>query len=80
MIYSFLTYLFVDFIFAAFFQAFSPIEMPILSYLNLRGNPLNENSVDELLKHLRGFTNLTALEVTLLNEKNLSFSVKLQLC
>ncbi|KAL8464103.1 hypothetical protein ACS0TY_033865 [Phlomoides rotata] len=44
-------------------KAFSPVEMLMLSYLNLRGNPLNENSVDELLKHLRGFINLTALEV-----------------
>ncbi|KAL6507667.1 hypothetical protein OROGR_023862 [Orobanche gracilis] len=44
-------------------KAFSPFEMPVLSYLNLRGNPLNENSVDELLMHLRGFINLTALEV-----------------
>ncbi|KAL6575373.1 hypothetical protein OROMI_012658 [Orobanche minor] len=44
-------------------KAFSPFEMPVLSYLNLRGNPLNENSVDELLKYLRGFINLTALEV-----------------
>ncbi|KAI3443556.1 hypothetical protein Pfo_000221 [Paulownia fortunei] len=44
-------------------KAFSPSELPILSYLNLRGNPLNENSVGELLKYLRGFINLTALEV-----------------
>ncbi|KAK4415764.1 Tubulin--tyrosine ligase-like protein 12 [Sesamum alatum] len=44
-------------------KAFSPSEMPILSYLNLHGNPLNENSDGELLKYLRGFINLTALEV-----------------
>ncbi|PIN23098.1 Tubulin-tyrosine ligase-related protein [Handroanthus impetiginosus] len=44
-------------------KAFSPSEMPVLSYLNLRGNPLNENSVDDPLKYLRGFINLTALEV-----------------
>ncbi|KAL3635228.1 hypothetical protein CASFOL_019775 [Castilleja foliolosa] len=44
-------------------KAFSPFEMPTLSYLNLRGNPLNENSVDELLKYLRELINLTSLEV-----------------
>ncbi|KAL7136862.1 hypothetical protein ABFS83_10G058000 [Erythranthe nasuta] len=44
-------------------KAFSPLEMPVLSYLNLHRNPLNENSVDELLKYLRGFINLTSLEV-----------------
>ncbi|KAL0338888.1 UNVERIFIED_CONTAM: Tubulin--tyrosine ligase-like protein 12 [Sesamum angustifolium] len=44
-------------------KAFSPSELPILSYLNLRGNPLNENSSGELLKYLKGFNNLTALEV-----------------
>ncbi|KAG6431653.1 hypothetical protein SASPL_109735 [Salvia splendens] len=44
-------------------EAFSPIEMPMLSYLNLRGNALDENSVSILLYYLRGFTNLTALEV-----------------
>ncbi|KAL0346758.1 UNVERIFIED_CONTAM: Tubulin--tyrosine ligase-like protein 12 [Sesamum calycinum] len=44
-------------------KAFSPSELPILSYLNLRGNPLNENSSSELLKYLKGFNNLTALEV-----------------
>lgn len=44
-------------------EAFSPSEMPILSYLNLCGNPLDEKSVDALLKYLGGFINLTALEV-----------------
>ncbi|CAA0807155.1 Unknown protein [Striga hermonthica] len=44
-------------------KAFSPLEMPILSYLNLRGNPLDEISVGGLLKYLKGFVNLTALEV-----------------
>ncbi|KAK4396848.1 Tubulin--tyrosine ligase-like protein 12 [Sesamum angolense] len=44
-------------------KAFSPSELPILSFLNLRGNPLNENSSGELLKYLKGFNNLTALEV-----------------
>ncbi|GFP85500.1 tubulin--tyrosine ligase-like protein 12 [Phtheirospermum japonicum] len=44
-------------------KAFSPFEMPSILYLNLRGNPLNENSVAELLKYLRGFINLTVLEV-----------------
>ncbi|KAH6779152.1 tubulin-tyrosine ligase [Perilla frutescens var. hirtella] len=44
-------------------KAFSPIEMPVLSHLNLRGNPLDENSGSKLLKFLRGFINLTTLEV-----------------
>ncbi|KAG8376229.1 hypothetical protein BUALT_Bualt09G0041300 [Buddleja alternifolia] len=44
-------------------KAFSPAELPVLSYLNIRGNPLNGNSVDDLLKYLRGFVNLTDLEV-----------------
>ncbi|XP_077230015.1 tubulin-tyrosine ligase isoform X3 [Tasmannia lanceolata] len=44
-------------------KAFSPIEMPSLSYLNLRGNPLDRTSVDDLLKILQGFSCLQALEV-----------------
>ncbi|RWR75193.1 tubulin--tyrosine ligase-like protein 12 isoform X2 [Cinnamomum micranthum f. kanehirae] len=44
-------------------KAFYPINMPSLSYLNLRGNPLDRDSVDDLLKVLRGFTCLQALEV-----------------
>ncbi|CBI27809.3 uncharacterized protein LOC100266448 isoform X2 [Vitis vinifera] len=44
-------------------KAFSPVEMPSLSYLNLRGNPLEQNSVSDLLKILKGFACLNALEV-----------------
>ncbi|XP_057767163.1 uncharacterized protein LOC130987590 [Salvia miltiorrhiza] len=44
-------------------KAFSPTEMPMLSYLNLRGNTFYENLSSILLNHLRGFTKLTALEV-----------------
>lgn len=47
-------------------QAFSPVEMPSLSYLNLRGNPLEQNSVSDLLKILKGFACLNALEVSFL--------------
>lgn len=61
-----------------FLQAFSPFEMPILSYLNIRGIPLSENSVGELLNYLRGFINLTVLEVTLSNRNLLRISLKLQ--
>ncbi|KAL3532696.1 hypothetical protein ACH5RR_006217 [Cinchona calisaya] len=44
-------------------KAFSPAELPCLSYLNLRANSLDENSVSDLLELLRGFSNLRALEV-----------------
>ncbi|XP_057969004.1 uncharacterized protein LOC131158277 isoform X2 [Malania oleifera] len=44
-------------------KAFSPAEMPSLSYLNLRGNPLDKNSVGDLLKLLKGFACLDAVEV-----------------
>ncbi|GFY80492.1 tubulin-tyrosine ligase [Actinidia rufa] len=44
-------------------KAFSPAEMPSLSHLNLRGNPLEQNSVVELLELLKGFAFLKALEV-----------------
>ncbi|KAL3830039.1 hypothetical protein ACJIZ3_018841 [Penstemon smallii] len=44
-------------------KALSPAEMPTLSHLNIRGNPLDENTVSQLQKFLTGFTNLTALEV-----------------
>ncbi|XP_019052172.1 PREDICTED: uncharacterized protein LOC104591044 [Nelumbo nucifera] len=46
-----------------FNKAFSATEMPSLSYLNLRGNPLEQNSVNDLLKLLKEFTCLQALEV-----------------
>ncbi|XP_059634731.1 uncharacterized protein LOC132277042 [Cornus florida] len=44
-------------------KAFSPVEMPSLSYLNIRGNPLEQNLVHDLLEILKGFTCLCALEV-----------------
>lgn len=46
-------------------KAFSPAEMPSLSHLNIRGNPLKQNSVSELYKVLKGFTSLQTLEVDL---------------
>ncbi|GMH16581.1 hypothetical protein Nepgr_018422 [Nepenthes gracilis] len=44
-------------------KAFSPIEIPYLSYLNIRGNPLEENSVNDLLVVLKRFPSLNSLEV-----------------
>ncbi|GLT68020.1 hypothetical protein SLA2020_402840 [Shorea laevis] len=44
-------------------KAFSPVELPSLSYLNLRGNPLEQNSVGDLLEVLKGFPCLQSLEV-----------------
>ncbi|KAK9274967.1 hypothetical protein L1049_022224 [Liquidambar formosana] len=44
-------------------KSFSPIEFPSLSYLNLRGDPLEQNSVGDLLNLIKGFTDLHALEV-----------------
>ncbi|KGN66300.1 tubulin--tyrosine ligase-like protein 12 [Cucumis sativus] len=44
-------------------KAFSPVELPSLSYLNLRGNPLEQNSVGDLLKILKEFPCLSSLEV-----------------
>lgn len=46
-----------------FIQAFSHTEMPLLSHLNIRGNPLEQNSFAELLEVLRSFPNLRSLEV-----------------
>ncbi|XP_052181367.1 uncharacterized protein LOC127794380 [Diospyros lotus] len=44
-------------------KAFSHAEIPSLSHLNLRGNPLEQNSVGQLLELLKGFPSLNALEV-----------------
>ncbi|KAL5768517.1 hypothetical protein ACOSP7_015062 [Xanthoceras sorbifolium] len=44
-------------------KAFSPAEMPSLSHLNIRGNPLEHNSVNELLEVLKKFPCLHSLEV-----------------
>ncbi|XP_028787028.1 tubulin--tyrosine ligase-like protein 12 isoform X2 [Neltuma alba] len=44
-------------------KAFAPHRLPSLSYLNLRRNPLEQNSVNDLLELLRGFPCLHSLEV-----------------
>ncbi|XP_020526121.1 tubulin--tyrosine ligase-like protein 12 [Amborella trichopoda] len=44
-------------------KAFNPKELPSLTHLNLRGNPLDQNSVDDLLHLLKGFTGLQSLEI-----------------
>ncbi|XP_061352507.1 uncharacterized protein LOC133297391 [Gastrolobium bilobum] len=44
-------------------KAFSPVCLPSLSYLNIRGNPLGQNSVGDLLDLLRRFPCLCSLEV-----------------
>nr|GLL20714.1 tubulin--tyrosine ligase-like protein 12 [Ipomoea trifida] len=46
-----------------FNKAFSPTEMPSLSNLNIRGNPLDQNSANDLLELLNQFSCLCALEV-----------------
>lgn len=47
------------------FQAFSPVELPSLSYLNIRGNPMEQNSVAVLLEVLKEFPCLQSLEVVM---------------
>ncbi|XP_050218847.1 uncharacterized protein LOC126669428 [Mercurialis annua] len=44
-------------------KAFTPLEMPLLSHLNIRGNPLKQNSVGELVALLKEFPCLQSLEV-----------------
>lgn len=44
-------------------KAFSPVELPFLSHLNIRENPLEENSVAELFQILKGLPSLCSLEV-----------------
>lgn len=44
-------------------KGFSSDAMPSLSYLNLRGNPLDDHSISDLLQLLKAFTSLDALEV-----------------
>ncbi|MCD9560626.1 hypothetical protein HAX54_019343 [Datura stramonium] len=44
-------------------KAFNPDEIASLSYLNLRGNPLDQNSLSDLLQLLKGFSCLQSLEV-----------------
>ncbi|KAL9224210.1 hypothetical protein vseg_000271 [Gypsophila vaccaria] len=44
-------------------KAFSPVTFPHLTSLNLRGNPLEENTHSEVLEILRRFPSLSSLEV-----------------
>ncbi|KAK8446682.1 hypothetical protein SEVIR_9G524100v4 [Setaria viridis] len=44
-------------------EAFSPSKLPSLSKLNIRGNPLDQISGDNILKLFSGFTQLQELEV-----------------
>uniref|UniRef100_A0A803MG33 Tubulin--tyrosine ligase-like protein 12 SET-like domain-containing protein n=1 Tax=Chenopodium quinoa TaxID=63459 RepID=A0A803MG33_CHEQI len=44
-------------------KALSPLKLPHLSHLNIRGNPIEENSVPELLEILKNFPSLNSLEV-----------------
>ncbi|KAF3620360.1 hypothetical protein T459_19654 [Capsicum annuum] len=44
-------------------KAFNPNEITSLCYLNLRGNPLDQNSLSDLLQLLKGFSCLHSLEV-----------------
>ncbi|KAG6515417.1 hypothetical protein ZIOFF_025829 [Zingiber officinale] len=44
-------------------KAFSPVVMPSLSHLNIRGNQLDQVSIDVLLHLLRDFSSLQSLEV-----------------
>ncbi|KAL4613765.1 hypothetical protein ACB092_07G003700, partial [Castanea dentata] len=44
-------------------KAFSPVGLPSLSHLNIRGNPLEQNSVAVLLEVLKEFPCLQSLEV-----------------
>ncbi|KAJ8568776.1 hypothetical protein K7X08_030998 [Anisodus acutangulus] len=46
-------------------KAFNPDDIPSLSYLNLRGNPLDQNSLCDLLQLLRRFSCLDSLEVNI---------------
>ncbi|CAL9027559.1 unnamed protein product [Prunus brigantina] len=46
-----------------FNKAFTPLQLPCLSYLNLRGNPLEEIAVGDLSQLLRNFPSLQSLEV-----------------
>ncbi|XP_057857600.2 uncharacterized protein LOC131066778 isoform X2 [Cryptomeria japonica] len=44
-------------------KVFNPLELPLLTSLNLRGNLLDQNSAENLLELLHGFVNLQSLEV-----------------
>ncbi|XP_024017140.1 tubulin--tyrosine ligase-like protein 12 [Morus notabilis] len=44
-------------------KAFSLLRLPSLSYLNIRGNPLEQNSIGDLFQILGGFPGLHSLEV-----------------
>lgn len=60
----------------SFVQAFSPVELPSLSDLNLRGNPLELNSGGDLLKVLKGFPCLQSLEVFLFDIATMLYSTE----
>lgn len=49
-----------------FSQAFTPICLPSLTYFNIQGNPLEQNSVGDLLDLLQRFPCLRSLEVDLI--------------
>lgn len=44
-------------------KVFNPLELPLLTALNLRGNSLSQNSEHNLLELLRCFVNLRSLEI-----------------
>lgn len=44
-------------------KPFSPVKIPLLSHLNLHGNPLDEISTLELMEVMKRFPSLTSLEV-----------------
>ncbi|KMS96222.1 hypothetical protein BVRB_001310 [Beta vulgaris subsp. vulgaris] len=44
-------------------KAFSSVKIPQLLHLNIRGNPMEENSAHELLEMLKRFSSLNSLEV-----------------
>ncbi|KAH7297146.1 hypothetical protein KP509_26G055800 [Ceratopteris richardii] len=46
-------------------KIFNPIEIPFLSVLNLKGNPLNGQTKSNVLETLKSFPNLQSLEVTI---------------
>ncbi|GLT81160.1 hypothetical protein SLA2020_525630 [Shorea laevis] len=44
-------------------KAFVPDEIPMLAHLNIQGNPIEQNSIDELFQILKSFPCLQSLEV-----------------
>jgi len=68
IVHQFISYFFIlnVLMIFPFLQAFTPICLPSLTYLNIQGNPLDQNSVSDLLDLLRRFTCLRSLEVDLI--------------